>query len=63
MPSIHHDAPHVCMSDVCRDVSGNGIGDEVCKAIAAALEPRKNPDGSWAFNEALNHLDLLGECQ
>ena len=41
---------YVCMSDVRRDVSGNDIGDEGGKAIAAALEPRKNPDGSWAVN-------------
>ena len=54
---------YVCMSDVRRDVSGNKIGVEGGKAIAAALEPRKNPDGSWAFNEALNHLNLTCECQ
>ena len=54
---------YVCMSDVCRDVADNNIGDEGGKAIAAALEPRKNADGSWAFNGALNHLNLRGECQ
>ena len=54
---------YVCMSDVCRDVSDNDIGVEGGKAIAAALEPRKNPDGSWAFNGALNHLNLESECQ
>ena len=63
MPSIQDDAPHVSMSDVCRDVTDNDIGVEGGKAIAAALEPRKNPDGSWAFNGALNYLDLSGECQ
>ena len=54
---------HVCVSDLCRDVSGNDIGVEGGKAIAAALDPRKNPDGSWAFNGALNTLVLTGECQ
>ena len=54
---------YVCMSDLRRDVSGNDIGVEGGKAIAAALEPRKNPGGSWAFNEALNHLNLTCECQ
>ena len=53
---------YVCESDVCRDVSVNGIRVEGGKAIAAALEPRKNPDGSWAFNGALNTLELASEC-
>ena len=53
---------YVCMSDLRRDVSGNDIGVEGGKAIAAALEPRKNTDGSWAFNGALNTLNLRGEC-
>ena len=54
---------YVCMSDACRDVPDTNIGVEGGKAIAAALEPRKNPDGSWAVNRALNHLNLHGECQ
>ena len=39
----------------------NSIGDEGAKALASALEPRKNPDGSWAFNGALAELNLKGE--
>ena len=39
----------------------NNIGAEGAKALAFALEPRKNPDGTWAFNGALKMLDLYGE--
>ena len=41
--------------------AGNNIGAEGAKALAAALEPRQNPDGTWAFNGALNELVLTGE--
>ena len=36
-------------------------GDEGATAIASALEPRKNPDGTWTFNSALKELDLSGK--
>ena len=39
----------------------NHIGAEGAKAIASALEPRKNLDGTWAFNGALEELNLGGE--
>ena len=39
----------------------NKIGAEGAKALASALEPRNNPDGTWAFNGALKMLSLLGE--
>ena len=44
-----------------RTAAGNSIQDEGAKAVAAALEPRKNPDGTWAFNPALQELDLSCE--
>ena len=42
-------------------LADNQIGDDGAKAIAAALEPRKNPDDSWVYNEALKELYLGGE--
>ena len=36
------------------------VGDEGAKALAAALMPRQNPDGTWAFNSVLEALDLEG---
>ena len=44
-----------------RTAADNSIQDEGAKAVAAALEPRKNPDGTWAFNPALQTLDLQSE--
>ena len=44
-----------------RTAADKGILDEGAKAVAAALEPRKNPDGTWAFNPALQTLDLQSE--
>ena len=40
----------------------NDIGAEGAKALTSALEPRKNPNGTWAFNGALKGLDLDGEA-
>ena len=45
----------------CPGAAGNIIGDEGAKALASALEPRKNPDGTWAFNQALKELNLYSE--
>ena len=42
-------------------LADTGIGAEGAKAIAAALEPRQNPDQTWVFNGALQKLDLGGE--
>ena len=36
----------------------NGIGAEGAKALAGALAPRQNPDGTWTHNNALSTLDL-----
>ena len=44
-----------------RTAAVNSIQDEGAKAVAAALEPRENPDGTWAFNPALQTLDLQSE--
>ena len=34
------------------------MGDRGCKAIAAALEPRRNPDGDLVYNANLRGLDI-----
>jgi hypothetical protein len=39
----------------------NRIGDAGAAAVAAALEPRRNGDGSWTPSTALTELDLQGE--
>jgi hypothetical protein len=40
---------------------GNQIGDEGAAAVAGALEPRRNGDGSWTPSTALTKLNLTGE--
>ena len=40
----------------------NDIGAEGAKALASALEPRENPDGTWASNGALKGLNLWSEA-
>ena len=40
--------------------AGNMIGDEGAEALAGALAPRQNPDGTWTHNNALSTLDLRG---
>ena len=42
-------------------LTGNSIEDEGAKALAAALEPRQNPDQTWVFNVALQKLILSCE--
>ena len=47
--------------DVAAASSGaadNEIGDEGVKALADALAPKQNPDGTWTYNNALKSLDL-----
>ena len=39
---------------------GNEIGAAGAKALADALAPRQNPDGTWTHNNALLFLDLGG---
>jgi hypothetical protein len=36
----------------------NQIGDAGAAAVAGALEPRRNGDGSWTPSTALTELDL-----
>ena len=38
----------------------NKIGAEGAKALADALAPRQNPDGTWTHNNALSTLNLFG---
>jgi hypothetical protein len=39
----------------------NQIGDAGATAVASALEPRRNGDGSWTPSTALTELGLRGE--
>jgi hypothetical protein len=41
--------------------AGNQIGDAGAAAVASALEPRRNGDGSWTPSSALTVLNLNGE--
>jgi hypothetical protein len=41
--------------------SGNKIGDVGAAAVARALEPRRNGDGSWTPSTALTEVWLNGE--
>jgi hypothetical protein len=41
--------------------AGNQIGDAGATAVARALEPRRNGDGSWTPSTALTELGLNGE--
>jgi hypothetical protein len=41
--------------------AGNQIGDAGAAAVARALEPRRNGDGSWTPSTALTVLSLEGE--
>jgi hypothetical protein len=41
--------------------AGNKIGDAGAAAVASALEPRRNGDGSWTPSTALTELRLDGE--
>jgi hypothetical protein len=41
--------------------AANRIGDEGAAAVAGALEPRRNEDGSWSPSTALTKLALGGE--
>jgi hypothetical protein len=42
--------------------AGNRIGGAGAAAVAGALEPRRNGDGSWTPSTALTKLNLYGEC-
>ena len=41
--------------------AGQGIGPAGAKALAESLAPRADPDGRWAFNGAMERLDLSGD--
>ena len=52
----------LCLLHVAAAASGaegNGIGAEGAKALADALAPRQNPDGTWTHNNALSYLILF----
>jgi hypothetical protein len=57
------DAAHRLTPTPCcaRLTPGNQIGDAGAAAVAGALEPRMNGDGSWTPPTALTELDLWGE--
>mmetsp|Transcript_9986 Transcript_9986/g.25462 ORF Transcript_9986/g.25462 Transcript_9986/m.25462 type:complete len:119 (+) Transcript_9986:434-790(+) len=40
------------------DLGGNGIGDDGARALAEALTPKANLDGSWALHSMLAGLAL-----
>jgi hypothetical protein len=42
-------------------IADNKIGDAGAAAVASALEPRRNGDGSWTPSTALTALRLNGE--
>jgi hypothetical protein len=44
-----------------RLIAGNRVGDAGAAAVAGALEPRRNGDGSWTPSTALTVLWLGGE--
>jgi hypothetical protein len=41
--------------------AANDIGDAGAAAVAGALQPRRNGDGSWTPSTALTDLNLWGE--
>jgi hypothetical protein len=41
--------------------AANQIGDAGAAAVASALQPRRNGDGSWTPSTALTVLELYGE--
>jgi hypothetical protein len=41
--------------------AGNQIGDAGAAAVAGALHPKRNGDGSWTPSTALTWLSLAGE--
>jgi hypothetical protein len=57
-PSLFHPRPISIPSPLH---AGNQIGDAGAAAVANALEPRRNGDGSWTPSTALTLLILSGE--
>ena len=43
---------------LCCRAADNAIKAEGGQALANALAPQKNPDGSWVYNNALSTLEL-----
>jgi hypothetical protein len=56
--TTHHPTPTPCFALLTAD---NQIGDEGAAAVAGALEPRRNGDGSWTPSTALTWLGLGSE--
>jgi hypothetical protein len=57
-PSLIHPRPTLTFSPLH---AGNKIGDAGAAAVANALEPRRNGDGSWTPSTALTALYIEGE--
>jgi hypothetical protein len=57
------DAAHCLTPTPCFALltAGNNIGVAGAVAVAGALEPRRNGDGSWRPSTALEKLNLTGE--
>mmetsp|Transcript_12536 Transcript_12536/g.22475 ORF Transcript_12536/g.22475 Transcript_12536/m.22475 type:complete len:82 (-) Transcript_12536:1078-1323(-) len=56
--AAHRLTPTACLAPL---IAGNRIGDAGAAAVARALEPRRNGDGSWTPSTALTVLTL--ECE
>jgi hypothetical protein len=54
----HRLSPTACFALL---TAANQIGDAGAAAVASALEPRRNGDGSWTPSTALTLLSLGGE--
>jgi hypothetical protein len=57
-PSLVHPRPTPISYPLHAD---NQIGDAGAAAVAGALEPRRNADGSWTLSTAVTALNLGGE--
>jgi hypothetical protein len=56
-----HPPPSFSKIDIMSLHAVNQIGAAGAAAVASALEPRRNGDGSWSPSTALTELDLWGK--
>jgi hypothetical protein len=56
--AAHRLTPTACFAPL---IAGNRIGGAGAAALAGALEPRRNGDGSWTPSTALTELHL--QCE
>ena len=47
-----------CWCHMLVAAADNDIGAQGAKALADALAPRQNPDGTWTYNNTLETLEL-----